>query len=202
MEMSIFAVLHLWAYPWRVYDINRSPIVAAESGPGYLPDPHTAYKGGPMGVRAYFDAMNMIDVVRGVGRGVRWVFVGRKGRELDVSYKGFGMGPPSQGQRQSRQSEANVSGGKPGPYQRLDNVSDDRLSTQAPSRPPPLQQDAGDLGNRRYDTDPYTQPNHGVPVRTEYGVTGGREGGFDTEYHGAWNAPGRGNWPAGQDNRF
>ena len=155
-----------------------------------------------MGFRAYFDAMNMIDVVRGVGRGVRWVFVGRKSRELDVSYKGFGMGTPSQGQRQSRQSEAYVSGGKPGPYQRLDNVSDDRLSTQAPSHPPPLRQDAGDLGNRRYDADPYTQPNPGVPARTEYGVAAGGQGEFDTGYHGARDAPGRGSWPAGQDNRF
>ena len=39
-----------------------------------------------MGILALWDAMNIWDVVKGFGRGIRWLFVGVKRRERDVSY--------------------------------------------------------------------------------------------------------------------
>lgn len=94
IEMAIFSVLHLWAFPWQVYDIRRSHIVAAESAPGFLPDPETAYQGGPLGIKALTDAFNPWDIIKNVGRAFRWVWVGRKNRHHDISYK---MNPSNNG---------------------------------------------------------------------------------------------------------
>ena len=44
-------------------------------------------QGGFLGVKALFDAMNPWDLVKGFARGMRWLFVGRKSRENDPSYK-------------------------------------------------------------------------------------------------------------------
>lgn len=86
IEMAIFSVFHLWAFPWKVYDIRRSQIVASESTPGYLPDPKTAYRGGPFGIYAMADVFNPWDLIKAVGRGFRWFAVGRRRREQDISY--------------------------------------------------------------------------------------------------------------------
>ena len=86
IEMAIFSVFHLWAFPWQVYDINRSSIVAGESAPGFLPDPKTAYQGGPLGSRALMDAFNPWDFVKATGRAFRWIAVGRRRRMEDPSY--------------------------------------------------------------------------------------------------------------------
>ncbi|KAK4695377.1 hypothetical protein P7C71_g2364, partial [Lecanoromycetidae sp. Uapishka_2] len=87
MEMAFFSIFHLWAFPWRVYDIRRSEIVASESAPGMNLDPKTAYQGGPFGSRALMDAFNPWDLIKNVGRGFRWFFKGRKTRMEDISYK-------------------------------------------------------------------------------------------------------------------
>ncbi|KAL6718843.1 hypothetical protein ACLMJK_003077 [Lecanora helva] len=87
IEMAFFSIFHLWAFPWRVYDIRRSEIVAAESAPGFLPDPKTAYSGGPFGTKALADAFNPWDMVKNIGRGFKWFAVGRKRRMEDISYK-------------------------------------------------------------------------------------------------------------------
>lgn len=96
IEMALFAVFHLWAFPWKVYDINRSNIVASESAPGFLPDPKTAYQGGKFGERALMEAFNPWDLIKAVGRGFRWAAVGRRTRMDDISYKtsqGVGLEP-------------------------------------------------------------------------------------------------------------
>ena len=87
IEMAIFSIFHLWAFPWKVYDVRRSPIVAAESAAGFLPDPKTAYQGGKFGQKALMDAFNPWDLIKAVGRGFRWFVVGRRTREQDISYK-------------------------------------------------------------------------------------------------------------------
>lgn len=92
IEMAIFSVFHLWAFPWQVYDIRRSQIVASESAPGFLPDPKTAYQGGPFGIRALMDVFNPWDLVKAVSRGFKWFAIGRRRRMEDISYKA-----PSQG---------------------------------------------------------------------------------------------------------
>lgn len=97
IEMALFSVFHLYAFPWQVYDIRRSQIVASESAPGFLPDPKTAYQGGFMGIQALMDAFNPWDLVKNVGRGFRWFAVGRRTRMNDISYKnnanGSGLEP-------------------------------------------------------------------------------------------------------------
>lgn len=85
--MAIFSIFHLWAFPWTVYDIKLSSIVASESVPGYAQDPRTDYKGGWLGSRALIDAFNPWDLVKSVGRGFKWFVVGRRIREQDSSYK-------------------------------------------------------------------------------------------------------------------
>ena len=85
--MAFFAVFHLWAFPWAVYDVRRSDIVAAESAAGYIHDPKTAYQGGKFGERALLDAFNPWDIVKMTARGFRWLFVGVRSRHDDVSYQ-------------------------------------------------------------------------------------------------------------------
>lgn len=95
--MAVFSVFHLWAFPWSVYDIQRSQIVASESVPGQFLDPKTAYQGGFLGIKALMDAFNPWDLVKAVGRGFKWFAVGRRTREQDISYKsstkGTGLEP-------------------------------------------------------------------------------------------------------------
>ena len=198
IEMAIFSVLHLYAYPWKVYDIRTSSIVVAESGPGYLPDPKTAYKGGFGGHRAYFDALNMWDLVKGVARGVRWIFVGRKTRELDVSYKGQVNDTALQPARRSAGSSYH--GRNPASYQRLDEDMDEpqwsqQQQKQALGKPMPVaqSQETGIMQNRRYEQSPYRpqqppQAAPGIQIRDEngqdIGVRNEDEYGHDYMHHG------------------
>ncbi|KAL8831621.1 MAG: hypothetical protein Q9170_005209 [Blastenia crenularia] len=94
VEMAIFSVFHLFAFPWTVYDIRRSAIVASESAPGFLPDPKTAYLGGPLGTKALLDAFNPWDFIKAIGRGFRWFAVGRRRREEDISYRAHNISRP------------------------------------------------------------------------------------------------------------
>jgi hypothetical protein len=67
--MSLFAILHFWGFPWR-------PYVGSQK-----------YYGGSFGLRAILDAANPWDLVKATARGFRWLFVGRKSRTLDPSYR-------------------------------------------------------------------------------------------------------------------
>jgi len=84
MEMAIFAGLHLVAYPWKVYDVTKPATILPEDHPR---DPKTAYLGGFMGYKAFLDVFNLWDLIKAIGRGFRWAFVGRKVRKQDKSYK-------------------------------------------------------------------------------------------------------------------
>ena len=88
LEMFLFAILHIWAYPWKDYSAGRGGALAtAESGAGNPLEEGTLYKGGVLGWRAYLDAFNPWDMIKAIARGFRWVFVGRRMREQDVSYE-------------------------------------------------------------------------------------------------------------------
>ncbi|OKL57467.1 hypothetical protein UA08_06929 [Talaromyces atroroseus] len=69
IEMSLFAILHFWGFPWR-------PYVGSQKN-----------YGGSFGWRAILDAANPWDLVKATARGFRWLFVGRKSRTLDPSYR-------------------------------------------------------------------------------------------------------------------
>ncbi|TKA57579.1 hypothetical protein B0A49_10122, partial [Cryomyces minteri] len=84
VEMAIFAVMHLFAFPWKEYDLSRSAHFdphthnVSGSGPGKL-----QYRGF---ARALLDAFNPWDIVKASARGARWLVVGRKHRTNDSSY--------------------------------------------------------------------------------------------------------------------
>jgi hypothetical protein len=85
--MSFFSILHLWAFPWRPYTLaNQEGSGDAQYVAGKL-----AYQGGPLGIKAFIDALNPWDLVKALGRGARWLFVGRKSRMDDPSYMGQTM---------------------------------------------------------------------------------------------------------------
>lgn len=127
IEMAIFSVFHLWAFPWQVYDVRRSQIVAAESAPGFFPDPKTAYQGGPLGLKALADAFNPWDIIKNVGRGFRWLWVGRKVRHQDISYKTPSANPNGTGLEPTRNQftafNAGTADGSSTPYDRPDNTN-------------------------------------------------------------------------------
>jgi hypothetical protein len=84
IEMAIFSILHLFAFPYKPYTNRMEPtkypsgLGISELGPK---------QGGFLGINALIDAMNPWDLAKGFARGMRWLFVGRKHREEDPSYK-------------------------------------------------------------------------------------------------------------------
>lgn len=66
--------------------MKRSEIVASESVAGFSLDPKTAYRGGWLGTNALLDAFNLWDLVKAIGRGFKWILIGQRKREQDVSY--------------------------------------------------------------------------------------------------------------------
>ena len=79
VEMAIFAVIHLYAFPWKPYDIKQYPIDARAT------NTPRQYIYGP--ARAILNALNPWDIVKACGRGFRWLFVGARHRENDKSYQ-------------------------------------------------------------------------------------------------------------------
>lgn len=107
IEMSAFAVLHLWAFPWKPYDLKGQAL--QDGAP-------KRYAHGP--ARAIASTLNPMDIVKALGRGVRWLFVGRRHRHQDVSYqtKLGDMGPDTayhQGPTFAGTGEAATEFGKP-----------------------------------------------------------------------------------------
>jgi hypothetical protein len=89
VEMACFALMHIFAYPWKVYVTGSEGGKYPSSTDPAHPDLNNIgpNQGGLLGVRAIADAMNPWDLVKAFGRGMRWAFVGRRHREDDVSYK-------------------------------------------------------------------------------------------------------------------
>lgn len=89
VEMAIFAVMHLFAFPWREYDLSKDvymdPVTAPGSGySGSKPE----YQGGWMGSKALLDTFNPWDIIKASARGARWMTVGYRHRHEDSSYAG------------------------------------------------------------------------------------------------------------------
>lgn len=88
--MVISSIFHLWAFPWKDYDIRETKISPSEPASSLAIDAPTSYSGGRLGIKALLDAFNPWDLIRAVGRGFRWVVVRRRIREQDVSYTNSG----------------------------------------------------------------------------------------------------------------
>lgn len=90
VEMFLFAIVHIFAYPWAPYR-QDAPIVFYPKPNEDAPEPKenapAAPAGGFMGLKAFADAFNFWDVIKAFGRGMRWLFVGIKRRHEDVSYQ-------------------------------------------------------------------------------------------------------------------
>lgn len=83
VEMAIFALLHLFAFPWKPYDLkSQSPLDTTIDG--YSAQPKK-YANGP--ARALLDALNPWDIIKACGRGFRWLFHGARHRKADPSYQ-------------------------------------------------------------------------------------------------------------------
>jgi Organic solute transporter Ostalpha len=193
IEMTFFSILHLWAYPWQEYDVKRSVAIAAETPGGFdASDPHPQYLGGPFGYKAFLEAYNPWDIIKAVGRGFKWMAVGRRYRTEDISYKQHGDGT----------ALADAAGFKGnGAYQKLPDSREQspaRGSYQRPtaygvahpsgSRPGTSDGtgdgDMGTMPHHPYDAAAY----HDVPPTSTHTAYGGA-GAQDTAYHGAVNPP-------------
>lgn len=90
VEMFLFAIIHIWAYPWNVYRADAPqvfyPSPTAGGHPERLNEPGPP-QGGFMGLWAIVDALNFWDVIKAFGRGLRWLFWGVKHRHQDISYQ-------------------------------------------------------------------------------------------------------------------
>lgn len=91
VEMVIFAIMHLWAFPWQPYREAAPPIFYPEPTANSSKPPrenvHCKPCGGPLGIKALFDAVNVWDVLKAFVRGMRWLFVGVRRRHQDPSYR-------------------------------------------------------------------------------------------------------------------
>ena len=99
IEMAIFSVLHLFAFPYKPYSqgLVNGTYPATPSSGGLKMNELGPKQGGFLGINALVDAMNPWDLIKGFARGMRWLFIGRKTRENDSSYKvdSFDVNNPS-----------------------------------------------------------------------------------------------------------
>lgn len=126
VEMSIFAVMHIFAFSYKPYDITRSALPSAK------------YYGGFLGWKAILDAFNLWDVVKAAARGFRWLFVGSRHRHEDISYQEH-RNAMKLGSMEADRHRAPADGAGP-PFMPTDSGRD--------GRPKPKRQDTTDSDSR------------------------------------------------------
>ncbi|PHH71456.1 hypothetical protein CDD80_5253 [Ophiocordyceps camponoti-rufipedis] len=89
IEMAFFAIFHLWAFPYKPYLDDAPVAVFPKLRPDGMstPNERSPPSGGPFGLLALVDALNLWDFVKAFCRGVRWLLCGVKRRKEDVSYR-------------------------------------------------------------------------------------------------------------------
>ncbi|KAI8633378.1 DUF300-domain-containing protein [Xylariaceae sp. FL1651] len=91
IEMALFAILHLWSFPYAPYKEGSKTTYYPSPNPliGIPPreNEHGPKMGGFAGLKAFGNALNLWDIVKAFGRGIRWLFVGVKHRHEDPSYQ-------------------------------------------------------------------------------------------------------------------
>ncbi|QDS74761.1 hypothetical protein FKW77_001396 [Venturia effusa] len=178
IEMSIFAVVHIFAFSYKPYDIRKSP------------DPQARYRGGIMGWKAILEAFNLWDIVKASARGFRWLFVGARKREQDISYAHHRAGsePPLKlEQIQTGYQETGLEGaGSAGHFAK---------ETYRPSLPP--RRETNDSDDRAaLLSNPQNVPKINLQQPSPYGDDLG-SGPYRTEPGQYQDA--RGDWPSGYD---
>ena len=90
IEMAIFSVLHIFAFPYGPYRSEEQGTFYPNPDPSkstaQVENPNLKPAGGPLGLLAIWDALNIWDFVKAFGRGTRWLFCGVKRRKEDSSY--------------------------------------------------------------------------------------------------------------------
>jgi hypothetical protein len=71
-EMIIFSIMHLFAFPWRVYQTS-------DLGPAVYQQPPRS-----RAFAALMDVFNPLDTIKALSRGIKWGFVGRKRRHAEA----------------------------------------------------------------------------------------------------------------------
>jgi hypothetical protein len=74
VEMSIFAILHLFAFPWKPYDLAQRHEPLPQAGEDTVSEAPKKYAHGP--ARALISTFNPWDIVKACGRGFRWLVRG------------------------------------------------------------------------------------------------------------------------------
>jgi hypothetical protein len=115
--MAIFSVLHVWAFSWKPYSIGNTTVEVTD----FYGNGKATYQGGRWGLKALADCLNPWDLVKAISRSMRWLFIGRKKRMLDPSYRTqnevIGLDATSGGTNTTAyQGAGAVSGGRPGQY--------------------------------------------------------------------------------------
>ncbi|KAI5467643.1 organic solute transporter Ostalpha-domain-containing protein [Mariannaea sp. PMI_226] len=91
IEMACFAIFHLFAFPHQPYHPGAKPTFYpapdASRGGAQTENRMQSPSGGFLGFGAILDAINVWDFFKAVVRGFRWVFVGAKNRQNDISYQ-------------------------------------------------------------------------------------------------------------------
>jgi len=147
-EMMFFAILHTFVYGYKPYAKDSALSMQIQSQTGAMRD---KYYGGPLGIKAFLDAFNPIDIIKAIGRGFRWMFVGRRTREQDISYQKNGTqgGILNEGTNMGPLSGLNTR-----KYQKLDDDADDMEA--------PLGQHGADMGrtdsHQEYSMSTFNRP--------------------------------------------
>ncbi|KAI0485279.1 DUF300-domain-containing protein [Xylariaceae sp. FL0804] len=172
VEMALFSILHLWAFPYSPYHESAKtsfyPSPDPTLGMPHHENEHGLKQGGFMGFKAIGDALNMWDFIKAFGRGLRWLFVGVRHRHADPSYQGKGQNGDTSYPMNSY--GANDAGAKSTDH--LPIASQFRKSTFGvpstggrPSRrmPPVREESAGLIDNAQ--SNPNSSPSAGSPQR-------------------------------------
>jgi len=195
IEMAIFAVMHLFAFPWKEYVIDKhnpsNPL--AMSGAGFS-GASPRYQGGFLGIKALADAFNPWDIIKASARGFRWLFVGYRKREADPSYQNGAAGARAAQQAKlspeytsgptfagNREAATELRAGREGLGQR---------STDEGDRAGLLRHSANMGGGRGANTSPYRTENGEEDVS-----------GDEAARLGQYHAPSRGAGPPGYESK-
>jgi hypothetical protein len=102
IEMAFFAIMHVFAFPWKPYSLIHGAAAYTSSGNSLengasatLPTSSRRYRGFWY---AIFDSFNPWDIVKASSRGLRWMFVRYKHRHTDSSYEpaaAYKLGSPT-----------------------------------------------------------------------------------------------------------
>lgn len=91
-EMALFSIMHIWAFPYQPYRVGAKatfyPVADPASGARPKENKASPPSGGFLGLLAIWDALNLWDIVKAFGRGIRWLFCGRRYRDRRSGRKG------------------------------------------------------------------------------------------------------------------